>query len=289
MRSMTGFGAGEATLGEGRLRVELRAVNHKHLDLRVRLPKEIADHAVLAEQLARARLGRGRVDVAVTVSGAVGGGTSLDRAKARRAMEDFAALARELGHSGPVPLSLLATVPELYVADAPPAVESVREALTDAITAAVADLDRMREAEGAHLAADLAQRLDAVRVQVVALAAEADPMDARHRERVRARLALILDGAAGVDPARLEHEVVLAVERASVHEETTRLGSHVAQVAALLTDAGEVGRRLDFLLQEMLREANTLCAKAPEAGVTYAAVALKAELERMREQAQNVE
>ncbi len=286
---MTGFGVGEAKLGAGRICLEARSVNHRFLELRVRLPRELGDHSVFVEQLLRPRLSRGRVDVTVHWEGGHGG-VALDRDRARAALRALRELAGELGHHGEVPLSLLSAVPDLFVPAADAERGDVREALTAAAERCLTELDTMRRHEGAALAQDLAERLDGVRGihgRLVELIARSAP---RYRERVRARVGRLLDAVnTRVDEGRLEQELVLLAEHTDVTEELTRLGAHVEQFAALLAAADPVGRRLDFVLQEMSREANTLGAKAIDAEITVQVVELKAELERLREQAQNVE
>ena len=166
----------------------------------------------------------------------------------------------------------------------------VREALTRAAERCVSELDAMRCNEGAALSRDLSARLERVRAthrRLVDLTARCAP---RFRERVRARVGRLLEEvSARVDDARLEQEIVLLAEHTDVTEELTRLGAHVEQFAALLSADDPVGRRMDFVLQEMSREANTLGAKAIDAEIALEVVELKAELERLREQAQNVE
>jgi len=289
VRSMTGFGVGEAKLGAGRVCFEARSVNHRFLELRVRMPRELTEHSVFVEQLLRPRLSRGRVDVTVHWEGGHGG-VALDRERARAALRALRELAGELGVQGEVPLSLLSAVPDLFVTAADAERGDVREALTAAAEVCLAELDAMRRQEGAALAHDLTERLGGVREilrRLVELTARCAP---RYRERVRARVGRLLEAVgARVDDARLEQEVVLLAEHTDVTEELTRLGAHVEQFAALVSATDPIGRRLDFVLQEMSREANTLGAKAIDAEITLQVVELKAELERLREQAQNVE
>lgn len=286
---MTGFGVGEAKLGAGRLCLEARSVNHRFLELRVRLPRELNDQSVFVEQLLRPRLSRGRVDVTVHWEGGHGG-VALDRDRARAALRALRELAGELGLQGEVPLSLLSAVPDLFVPAADAERGDVREALTAAAERCVSELDAMRRREGDALAQDLAERLDGVRRihgRLGELTARCAP---RYRERVRARVGRLLEAMnTRVDDARLEQELVLLAEHTDVTEELTRLGAHVEQFAAMLSAVDPVGRRMDFVLQEMSREANTLGAKAIDAEITLQVVELKAELERLREQAQNVE
>lgn len=286
---MTGFGVGEAKLGAGRVCLEARSVNHRFLELRVRLPRELTEQSVFVEQLLRPWLSRGRVDVTVHWEGGHGG-VALDRDRARAALQSLRELAEELDVRGEVPLSLLSAVPDLFVPAADADRGDVREALTRAAERCLAELDTMRRHEGAALAHDLAERLEGVRVihgRLLALTALCAP---RYRERVRARVGGLLEAVnTRVDETRLEQELVLFAEHSDVTEELTRLGAHVEQFAGLLSAVDPVGRRLDFVLQEMSREANTLGAKAIDAEITFQVVELKAELERLREQAQNVE
>lgn len=286
---MTGFGVGESNLGAGRVCLEARSVNHRFLELRVRLPRELADQSVFVEQLLRPRMSRGRVDVTVHWEGGHGG-VALDRDRARAALRALRELSEELDLRGEVPLSLLSAVPDLFVPAADADRGDVREALTRAAERCVSELDAMRCNEGAALSRDLSARLERVRAthrRLVDLTARCAP---RFRERVRARVGRLLEEvSARVDDARLEQEIVLLAEHTDVTEELTRLGAHVEQFAALLSADDPVGRRMDFVLQEMSREANTLGAKAIDAEIALEVVELKAELERLREQAQNVE
>ncbi len=288
MRSMTGFGVGEGAVPNGRVVVEARSVNHRFLEVRVKLPREWVDHQLFVEQLARQRLSRGRVDITVHCERCDHAPVTLDRARAVAVLREFQSVAAELGIPGPVPLSVLAGVPELFVTAGDRDPEATRATLRDAVDRALEDLDRMRAREGQHLCDDFAKRLAAVGALVREVAARAEGMAERHRGRFRERLARLLAGVA-VDPARFEQEVALAVDHADVSEELTRLACHHEQLARLVGVAEPVGRRMDFLLQEMAREVNTIGAKAGEAEVALAVVELKSELERMREQAQNIE
>lgn len=287
---MTGFGVGEARVGAVRVSVEARSVNHRFLDVHLRLPRELTDQVVHIEQLLRRRLSRGRLDVAAHLDGALGGGVTLDRARALTAIDALRALAREVGAREEVPLSLLATVPELFVPASSADREPLRAALVDAVTRCVADLERSRATEGEQLAEDLRRRVGHLRREASTLATRAGEMPSRQRERLRERVArLVEDPALRPDGARLEQEIALLALHCDVAEELTRFAAHVDQFERLIDVEEPVGRRMDFLLQEMSREVNTVGAKAIDAEVTRCVVELKAELERMREQVQNVE
>ena len=288
MRSMTGFGVGEASGPSGRLVTEARSVNHRFLDVRVKLPREMTDHQVYVEQLARGRLSRGRVDVTVHCEGCGRTPFALDQARAVAAMREFQAVADALGLREPAPLSLLATVPDLFVQVTDRDPERTRAALRDSIDRAIDDLERMRAHEGAALAQDLQRRLASCEGFARAVHERAHGVSERLRVRFRERLERLLDGAR-VDATRLEQEVAILADHADIAEELTRLECHRGQLARLVAEPEPVGRRIDFLLQEMAREVNTIGSKASEGEVAIAVIELKAEIERMREQAQNIE
>ncbi len=287
---MTGFGLGEAPLATGKVAVEIRGVNHRFLDVRVRVGRELGDLAGFVEQLARERLARGRYEVAMRVDGVVIGAAALDRERARSAFRAFCELRDELAPGADVPLSLLASVPDLFVSSTDREVDRLRQAAREAFEAAASALDAMRANEGTALRNDLARRVERVRALAVGIERRAPEVLEMHRRRLqeradRLRVATELD----LDGARLEQEIALLAERSDVCEELTRMDSHCAQFEALLSADEAVGRRLDFLLQEMAREANTIGAKSPDAPIAHAVVEMKAEIERMREQVQNVE
>lgn len=287
---MTGFGLGEVPLGNGRLGVEIRGVNHRFLDVRVRLPRELGDLAAFVEQVARERLTRGRYEVAMRVDGPALGAAVLDRDRARAAYRELCTLRDELAPGSDVPLSLLSAIPDLFVSSAEREIERVREATGRAFDAAVASLNAMRAREGMALREDMVGRLARVRNLAREIEGRSPQVLEAHRKRLkdradRLRAACEID----VEASRLEQEIAMFAERCDICEELTRLESHCAQFGALLGSEEAVGRRLDFLLQEMAREANTVGAKSPDAPIAHAVVEVKAEIERMREQVQNVE
>jgi uncharacterized protein (TIGR00255 family) len=289
MRSMTGFGLGERALGGGRVCAEVRSLNHRFLELRVRLPLEIADQTFFVEQLCRERLGRGRYDVSVRLDGSALPTPELDVQRVRGAYQTLQRLRDELAPGSELPLGLLAGFPGLLSTASVSDPEPLRGALSQAINAALESLDEMREAEGSHLASELGERLQLVRGLLGELARQAPALLEAQEKRLQQRLARLLGGVEVLDPARLAMEVAILVDRCDTTEEFVRLGSHFDQFEALLRAAGPSGRKLDFLLQEMGRETNTIGAKCQDASLSHLVVALKAEVERLREQVQNVE
>jgi uncharacterized protein (TIGR00255 family) len=296
MRSMTGFGVGEAPFAAGRegpqgkLTVEIRAVNHRYLDVRVRAPSQLPDLAGAAEAIARERLTRGRFDVAVRVEGSALGAMTIDRDRARSVLAALASLRDEVAPGAELPMSLLSAVPDLFVPSLERQGDAVRGALSVAFEAAIRSLDAMRLREGASLADDLGRRLATLRRLSAHVAERAPFVLESYRKRLRERAEkLRLASDLDLDPGRLEQEVALFADRIDIAEELTRLDSHAEHFTSLLASEEPVGRRLDFLLQEMAREANTLGAKSQDVAVAHAVVDLKAEIERMREQVQNAE
>jgi len=287
---MTGHGVGEAALGDARVLVEARAVNHRYLDVRVRMPMDLAEHAGLIEERVRRTLRRGRVEVIGRVVGDVCGPPVLDEDRAREAFAQLCKLRDELRPGEPVPLSLLASLPDLFVCRSSADHEQAREAVVAATDQACEEVWKMRAREGEALAADLRGHLDALIARLDDVAAKAPTVVEVYRQRLEQRLERLLQGReAALDPGRLEHEVALFADRADISEEVARLRSHSAQMCELLEGREETaGKRLDFLLQEMSREANTIGSKASDAELAQHVVEMKAAISRMREQSQNV-
>jgi len=297
MRSMTGFGVGEAPLAAegkstptGKLTVEIRAVNHRYLDVRVRAPSQLPDLASSVEAIARERLSRGRFDVTVRLEGAALGAVTLHHERARSVFAALIALRDELAPGVDVPLSLLGSVPDLFIPSIEQAGDEVRVALSAAFDAALVSLDAMRLREGLALGDDIVRRLVTVRKLAGAITERAPLVVEIYKKKLKERAErLRVASEVDVDPGRLEQELALFADRVDICEELTRLESHTSHFETLLASSDAVGRRLDFLLQEMAREANTVGSKSQDAVIAHSVVELKAEIERMREQVQNVE
>lgn len=288
MKSMTGFGSASTALGSAMLTVELRSVNHKHQDLRLRLPSELIDHSSYFEQQARSLLGRGRFDVSVRLSGAAVTFLELDAPRLRSAFAALTLLRDELAPGTPLELSSLLALPDIYRSVGPEA-STVQAALLEALTLAGHQLDQMRVLEGQNLQVELQARLALCEEKVFELVKRSAGFSERHRARLSARIQALISGAAGINPDRLEQEVALAADRSDITEELVRLRSHFSQLGALLLEKDATGRRLDFLLQEVGREVNTIGSKSQDSKIAHLVIDLKSEVERLREQVQNVE
>lgn len=287
-RSMTGFGAGTARLGDGTLAVEIRSVNHRHVDLRLDLPDALASIAFEIEPRVRARLVRGRYDVTARLEGSAATPV-FDRERARAIHRELSALRDELAPGTEVPLAAIVGVPDLYRSTPTWTRSDLSRAFEDAATRAFDALTAMRAVEGRAIEADVRGRLAEARTLRARIAEEVPRTVARERTRMAERVAKLLEPGHALDAGRLELEIVLLADRADVSEELARLGSHLDQVERLLESDAPLGKKLDFLLQEMVREANTIGSKSQSAPIAHAVVDLKTAIERMREQAQNVE
>jgi len=291
---MTGYGQAATDAGGVRLTVEVRSVNHRFAEVRVRLPDALAGLEREHRATVLGRVRRGRVDVSVNVER--GGGSAVTWALNEPLLCAVVAAAdrvREtLGSSERMDLATVLAVPGMFSASAPDTAwaEAAKPALATALGAALAALDADRQREGAALRDDLVGRATAMDQLVEQLHESAREVPATVRERLVERLrALAAD--VSLDPARVAQEAVLLADRCDVTEELVRLRGHLAQLRALLDGADDepVGRRIEFLVQEMQRETNTLGSKAPQLELTRAALAVKSELEKVREQVLNLE
>ena len=289
---MTGFGRAAFEAAGATFAVELRSVNQRNLDLSLRLPRSFAGLEPELRKLLATRFSRGKVELGVAL--AAGGGPRAELEVDRALVQRYLALSRELSReSGVVDrmgVAELLAMPWVIRSVEPAADEKDAQAPLLAAAARAADAAlAMREAEGAALERELRARLASVSAIVADVGARAGEVQSAVRERMRARAEQLRAETGLLDEARLYHEVALAAERLDVTEELARLDSHVQQFLAALEAGEPVGRRLDFLTQELAREANTLGAKAGDAPLAHRAVDLKTEIDRIREQVQNIE
>ncbi len=293
IRSMTGYGGRDLDVDGVTLSVEIRTVNHRHLDASIRLPRLFSSlESPLKKRLA-GRFGRGKVDVTVSFPGNAAGRARLEFD--RELVAQYREFAAELlGREEPVdlPVDRLIGLPGVSrLVEEEVSVDAVAAALEPALDAAADDVCAMRIREGEALEKDLQDRLSSVIELVEGLQARASDVAVTARARLRKRAEQLAEETGLLDEARLHQEVVLAADRSDITEELVRLRSHVDQFREVMAadDSEPVGRRLDFLLQEMMREANTVGSKAGDAPLAHLVVDLKTGLEQIREQAQNVE
>jgi len=287
---MTGFGAARAEAGSESLSVELRAVNGKFCEVKPRLPRELAALEGELVKAIRVRVSRGVVDAFVRrdLGGDRGSVPHVDLALAAAYAKAFRELKDSLGLAGePTVHDIAAMEGVVALGESAPDPERAAAALAQATAAAIDALDQMRKREGEALAKDLSARLDTIEKGAREIARLAPLQVDAVRERLSARIAEL--ARVPLDPARLAQEVALFADRTDVSEELTRLASHLAQARGLVSSQVPAGRKLEFLVQELNREINTIGSKSQHAGIAATVVELKAELERIREQVQNVE
>lgn len=291
IRSMTGYGRSDAGEAGNRFGVEVRSLNNRYLDVQVKAPRGLMAVEPRVKKMVQDRFSRGRFDVVIVreIERDKSGTLVVDEALAARYIDALRHLKVRFGLAGEVDLSLVAALPDLVaVTEAKDDLDAIWKALGSGLALALDDLDRMRCEEGSVLVRDIGTRIGTIEGLVQSIQAKSPATVENARKRMADSLARLL--AEQPDPARLAQEIAILAERMDVTEELTRLGSHIGQFRAMLADPREaVGRKLDFLIQEMGREVNTIASKAMDSHIAMDAVSIKAELEKIREQAQNIE
>jgi len=291
MRSMTGYGRGECARAGFKFTVELNSINRKQSDISINLPKELIELEPRIRDEINAKLSRGRINAVVAYhrGGAASNPVELDEALALAYVRAIRKLQKKTRLNGPVTLETVLRAPGvLKLAETSVDAAAMWPGVATALQKALAQLVKMREQEGRHLAEDLAARLQTMTAGVARIRQAAPETVNRYREQLRRRIQ-----EAGLqvplDDERLMKEVVFFADRCDITEELTRLESHFQQFRDCLKSAEPVGRTLDFLAQEMNRELNTIGSKANAVEIPQEVVRLKAELEKIREQVQNIE
>lgn len=286
IRSMTGFARSERHGDWGTLVWELRTVNHRYLDISLRLPEGFSAYETAIRARLQKSLQRGRVDVWLRFQAVEGEGLRLNRDLAEELQTIYSELLQcwNLRDMALNPLDALRWPGLVQSTGTDSAV--LEEEVLSLLDSTIAELQATREREGAALAQILLSRVDAIGEQTHALRAHLPELEEAVRNRLQARLA---DLSVQVDPQRWEQEILFYLQRQDTAEELDRLDTHLQELRRILTRREAVGRRLDFLMQELNREANTLASKAADSQVTFASVELKVLIEQMREQVQNVE
>ncbi|MBE6027436.1 MAG: YicC family protein [Clostridiales bacterium] len=296
IRSMTGFGRGEFADEISKVTVEIRTVNHRYLDISVKMPRRYAFAEEVIKAAVKEKLYRGKAEVSVSVDnvGQSDSDVKLDADLAAKYYDILSTLkdSFDFGEESKVSLSLLARMPDVIKTS--PAEED-QEAVTGRLLAAtrnaVEDICRMRETEGAKLAADLENRADTVSDIRARIEKRAPEIEKEYAAKFKARVEELLDGVHEVPEERIALEVAIFADKANITEELVRLDSHVNQLRSFLRSDGSeaIGKKIDFLIQEMNREANTIGSKSNDKEITSMMLDLKAEIEKIREQVQNIE
>lgn len=290
LKSMTGYGKGTASGDNFSVTVDIRSVNNRNLDIHWRAPQDLAPLEITLKKQVQAAISRGRVDVNIIFSQTSDTVYELNRPLIRGYLSALKTMSDEFGLAGEPDLATMAKLPNVMLAPAnsgnlsEAAIQGIETALTHALAAIVA----MRAVEGHELQKEMLARVERIRSQVEIIESGSGGIVAAYRDKLRARISELLDKN-NVDEARLAQEVAYLAERSDITEEITRLKSHLIQLSELLGGDGEIGKKLDFLLQETNREANTILSKSAELSICDAAIEIKTEVEKLREQAQNVE
>jgi len=291
LKSMTGFGRAEATMALGKMIVESRSVNHRYCDINIKLPKRLSLFENRIKEIVRSQVSRGRIDVSIRLDG-VGEGkvqlsVDLDLAEQyNRVLHD---LKERLRLKDDVTLALLAGAKDLITAKEESGdIEPYWQEVLPILKQSFKNMDDMKRLEGEALTKDLLQRLEHIAQQLQTIKQQFPSRLKASFSRLNERLRSLLEGME-TDPLRFQQEVAFLAERMDITEEIVRGESHLRQFKALVEASEPVGRKMDFLIQEIHREVNTVSAKANDAEISQNVVEIKSELERIREQVQNIE
>jgi len=298
-RSMTGYAMVRGEEGGWSIRISVKSVNHRFLDVKLRMPDSLEPYELRLRQAVRDRIHRGHVDIHISVEPGEAAPVHVNRELLQSYLKAADELRQQTGAKAELDLVSLLRLPGVVgglapaLPDSDEEQESFGKTLETYLRDALAKMDEMRRVEGQHLMEELRARVGRIEAQAERVRGLVETLRPAFARRLDTRLKELLGGA-GLDPARLAQEAALLAERSDISEELDRLRSHLQQFTKLLDGAGELGKKLDFLLQEMHREANTLLSKTPgvesEAlAITGIALEIKADIEKLREQVQNIE
>jgi uncharacterized protein (TIGR00255 family) len=291
LKSMTGFGRGDGETTLGKVFVETRSVNHRYCDINMKLPKKLTPFENRIKEIIRAQVSRGRIDIFLKLDnlGEESVRLSVDLHLAEQYYQALQSLKENLHLRDKITLELVAGAKDVIAAKEEAGdLEPFWQEVLPILKRSFQDLDDMKRSEGEILSKDLQQRLERIGQQLGEIKHLSPSRLEAYRNRLYERVRSLLGGI-DVDPSRFQQEVALLAERTDITEEIVRAESHLAQFLTLLRAEEPVGRKMDFLLQEMHREVNTVSAKANDAGISQRVVEIKAELEKIREQVQNIE
>lgn len=291
MKSMTGYGRARQVLHGRTVTVELRAVNHRYLDCTVKAPRQFGFLDDAVKKAAAARIARGKTEIYVSVETDEGGDLSVtvNHALAERYLTALRELSEKYGLRDDVTVMSLAKMPDVLGSER---IEQDADELTQDVLTVFSEacdgFDQMREREGEKLAEDVRSRAAVIETLVTEVEKRSPERVAEYREKLLVRMREVLEGT-DVDETRIVTEAAIYADKTAVDEETVRLRSHLQQLDGMLNEEKPVGRKLDFLVQEMNREANTIGSKANDVSMAQTVVNIKSEIEKIREQIQNIE
>ncbi len=286
---MTGYGQGTGSGENFTVTVDIRSVNNRNLDIHWRASIELAPLEITLKKQVQAAVSRGRVDVSINFTQTAETVYELNRPLISGYLQAIRMIRDEFGLAGDVDLGMIARLPNVLVAPSNNTLsEIVVQGIEAAMTQALAALVAMRAVEGHELQKELLARVDRIEKHLSVIQSNSSTIIDAYREKLRKRISELLEKNV-VDETRLAQEVAYLAERSDITEEIARLNSHIVQLRELLVNDGEIGKKLDFLLQETNREANTILSKSSELAVCDSAIEIKTDVEKLREQAQNVE
>lgn len=291
MKSMTGYGKGVAEQGGRQVVIELKSVNHRFLDLNIKMPKTFCQFEDLIRKSIQQYIERGHIDVFVNYFDLTAQSNCFKAniELAKNYLAEAARLSAEVGIEDDLTLTSLLKVPEIIErCETEIAAEEIEKLILKSITEALENIDIMKENEGAAIAEDTASKLNIIEGFVQKISERAPFVVGEYREKLEKRVSELVKDAA-VNMNRLEEEIAIYSDRCSIDEELTRLTAHIKQLYKYIATEGAAGRKIDFLIQEMNREANTIGSKANDIIITQTVLKLKNEIEKIREQAQNIE
>ena len=291
IKSMTGFGRCEKVTEEYKLSVEMKAVNHRYLDMSIKMPKKFNYFEAGIRNLLKNDIQRGKVDVFINYEDYTENKMSLkyNASLAAEYMEYFKKMEEQFGIANDIKVSVLSRMPEvLTMEEVPDDEDSMWKILSEVVEEAADSFVESRVREGEHLKNDLLGKLDYMLEQVAFIEERSPRVVAEYRMKLEEKVHELLEGAS-IDEGRIATEVTIFADKICVDEETVRLRSHIEHTRKELLAGGSVGRKLDFIAQEMNREANTILSKANDLEISEHAIILKTEIEKVREQIQNIE
>lgn len=293
IKSMTGFGRGEYNDGRRNIVAEIRSVNNRYSDINVRMPKRYSFAQDKVKNAVKENIKRGKVEVSILVENITEAdmNISLDKLLARQYYDNLTKLKEEFGLGGDITLALLAGLPEVMKVQASVEdEEEVTEAILIPVREAAENLDAMRTEEGKKLSEDLIMRAGTIKTLTDKIGERADEVPKVYAKKLKERIVEITGENVVIPEDRILMEAAVFADKCNITEELTRLGSHVSQLTRIIAESRKPeGKRLDFLAQEMNREANTIGSKANDTEISNIVIEMKAEIEKIREQVQNIE
>lgn len=293
MKSMTGFGSAAGEARDMTISVEVRSVNHRFFSMRMNLPEELSIYEPVIERMVRAKVSRGTVNLSVSIASSNGGeGPEIREELFKKIFRRFSSLKRATGSKDPLSFEALLGLPFLWqqTNHSTARVRNAWPRIKRLIDEALKALMKMRDEEGRAIREDLAARVSVIEECVTRIAARAPMVETFHREKILKKLSdLVKQVDAGNSVEAMFKDIAQSVDKSDIAEEIQRLSHHAQQFRRTLESRGKVGRRLDFLTQEMVRETNTIASKAADPDIIDQTIEIKSQLERIKEQVENVE